>query len=150
MGHAQVLGHFRPDLVLEQSSAQSACSAVLIVVAGLAAGLRVLVAFAASVAVLAVSVLAVYVRMRLTRPQICGLVVRPPVLMCMRAVFVAVVLYQWLAVVQWLACFVSFLERWIFVKTFRMIFWSRLLVIVGSVLPVLPSVVPVMPSVVVS
>ena len=35
-------------------------------------------------------------------------------------------------------------------KTFRMIFWSRLLVIVGSVLPVLPSVVPMLPSVVVS
>ena len=141
MDHAQVLGLFRPALVVEQSSAQSACPAVLIVRAGLAAGQIV------QCVVLVVVVVAVFARMRLLRPRAFVLGFRPPVPMCMHSVVVAVVLYQWSwLVVQWLEYVGSSQEYWISLRTSRMILWSRLLVVVGSSLPVLLSVAVVVVS----
>ena len=66
----------------------------MIVLAGLAAGLVV------CAVVVSVVVIVMFVRMRLSRPRVSGLVVQPPVLTCMHAAVVAVGPYQWLAVVQ--------------------------------------------------
>ena len=108
MDHAQVLGHFRPDLVVEQSSAQSACPAVLIVLAGLAAG-QIVCAVVGSVLVVVVAVVAVFARMRRSRPRAVALDFQLPVLACMPAVFVAIGPCR-RSVVRSLACFCLYQE----------------------------------------